>query len=63
MITDVSAFDVYITSGSVLDASFYYCFGIGALYSDFAPYAKQSCLRIKKLYTSVNGKAKLVYRE
>lgn len=62
MITDVSAFDVYITNGSVVDASFYYCFGIGALYSDFAPYAKQSCLRVKKLYSSKDGVSKLLYR-
>lgn len=62
MITNVSAFDVYITKGSVVDASFYYCFGIGALYSDFAPYAKQGCLRVKKLYSSKDGASKLLYR-
>jgi hypothetical protein len=62
MISNVSNFDVYITNGSVVDASFYYCFGVGALYSDFAPYAKQGCLRVKKLYSSKDGVSKLLYK-
>lgn len=62
MITDVSNFDVYITNGSVVDASFYYCFGVGAIYTDFAPYAKQSCIEVKKLYSCKDGNSKLIYR-
>lgn len=63
MIDNVSRYDIYITSGSVVNAKFYYGVQVGSLAHDFAPRVKTYNKRIKKLYVSANGETKLIYRK
>lgn len=62
--TEVTYWDLYIsTTVRTVDADFRFFLKEGSCAKDFSPHAEKSCLRVKKLYTSVNGEAKLVYKE
>lgn len=60
-ISDIKNFDFYITSGSVVDASFYIKIKKGDLNSSFAPYIDTKTKELTKIYASVDGKTKLIY--
>lgn len=62
--TSVTYWDLYIsTTVRTVDADFRFFLKEGSCAKDFSPYAEKSCLRVKKLYTSINGVTKLVYKE
>ena len=63
MVSSVTCFDFYITSGSVVDASFYIKIKQGDISTSFAPFVSTKSHKLKKVYGSVDGRAKLIYLE
>ena len=63
MVSSVTCFDFYITSGSVVDASFYIKIKQGDISTSFAPFVDTKSHKLKKVYGSVDGRAKLIYLE
>lgn len=60
-ISNMKNFDFYITSGSVVDASFYIKIKKGDLNSSFTPFVDTKTKTLKRVYVAVNGRSKLIY--